>query len=87
MRIQRLIARVLLTVGLLTTTSIRGEAAEYAYSTYALGESAFRAGVTPPPGTCVTTVIGTVSAELAGTTSLGGITVNAAQRPISSAPP
>jgi hypothetical protein len=51
---------------------------EYALTTYALGESAFSAGMTPPPGTYVTTVTGYFSGELGGgTASFGGVTVNA----------
>lgn len=76
MRIQRSIAHVSLTFTFLAAVSLRGQAAEYAYSTYALGESAFSAGVTPPPGTYVTTEIGFINAKLAGNTSFGGVTVN-----------
>src|SRR5262245_10460053 len=47
-----------LTVSLLMATSGFGQAAEYGFSTYALGESAFSAGLTPPPGTYVTAVTG-----------------------------
>jgi hypothetical protein len=39
-------------------------AVEYAFSTYALGESAFSAGVTPPAGTYVTAVVGNYSGEI-----------------------
>jgi hypothetical protein len=33
------------------------DAAEYGFSTYGLGSSAFSAGVTPPPGTYVTEAV------------------------------
>jgi hypothetical protein len=69
--------RFFLTVSLLTAASLRAQAVEYAFTTYALGESAFSAGVTPPPGTYVTAVTGYFSGELAGTASFGGVTINA----------
>ena len=50
---------------------------QYAYTTYALGESAFSAGLTPPPGIYVSTVIGTYDGKLAGTADFGGVTINA----------
>jgi hypothetical protein len=69
--------RLFLAVSLLTAASLRAQAVEYAFTSYALGESAFSAGVTPPPGTYVSAVVGTFSAELAGTASFGGVTINA----------
>jgi hypothetical protein len=77
MRIQCFIARAFLTFTFLAAASLRGQAAEYAYSTYGLGESAFSAGVTPPPGTYITAVTGYFSGEIAGTVSFGGVTLNA----------
>jgi hypothetical protein len=56
---------------------MHAQAAEYGFSTYALGESAFSAGVTPPPGTYVTAVTGYFSGEIGGAVSFGGITLNA----------
>jgi hypothetical protein len=55
----------------------RAQAVEYAISTYALGESAFSAGVTPPPGTYVTAVTGFYSGEIGTNVSFGGATLNA----------
>jgi hypothetical protein len=72
-----MITRFFLTVSLLTVASHRGQAVEYAFPTYALGESAFSAGVTPPPGIYLTTAIGVFDSKLAGTASFGGVTVNA----------
>ena len=77
MCIHCIIMRFFLTVSLLTVASHRGQAVEYAFPTYALGESAFSAGVTPPPGIYISTVIGTFNGELAGTATFGGVTVNA----------
>jgi hypothetical protein len=56
MCLQRIIAQIFLTFSFLAAVSLRGQAAEYGFSTYGLGESAFSAGVTPPPGTYVTAV-------------------------------
>jgi hypothetical protein len=53
------------------------QAAEYGFSTYGLGESAFSAGVTPPPGTYVTAVTGFYSGKITGAVSFGGVTLNA----------
>ena len=50
----------------------RADAAEYGFSTYGLGSSAFGAGATPPPGTYVTTVIGYYSGETRATIDFGG---------------
>ena len=72
-----IIIRSFLTVLLLTAASLRAQAVQYAYTTYALGESAFSAGLTPPPGIYVSTVIGTYDGKLAGTADFGGVTINA----------
>src|SRR5215831_10439664 len=80
MCIHRMIIRSFLTVLLLTAASLRAQAVQYAYTTYALGESAFSAGLTPPPGIYVSTVIGTYDGKLAGTADFGGVTINAAAK-------
>src|SRR5262245_33495585 len=54
-----------------------GKASEYAFSTYGLGESAFGAGVTPPPGTYVTAVAGFYSGDIGSSATFGGVTINA----------
>jgi len=77
MCIHRIIIRSFLTVSLLTAASIRAQAVQYAFTTYALGESAFSAGLTPPPGIYVSTVVATFDGKLAGTADFGGVTINA----------
>jgi hypothetical protein len=77
MRIHQFLYGYALTIGCLLAASTRADAVEYAFSTYALGESAFSAGVTPPPGIYVSTVIGTYNGQLSGTASFGGVTINA----------
>jgi hypothetical protein len=76
-RIHQFLLRPSLALSLLAAASVHAQAAEYAFSTYALGESAFSAGVTPPPGTYVTAVTGFYSGEIAGAVSFGGVTLNA----------
>ena len=73
----RLVARSLLTVLLLTAGGLRANAVEYAFSTYGLGESAFSAGMTPPPGIYVSTAIGVIDAKIGSTVEFGGIVINA----------
>ena len=62
---------------LLLTATADVRAAEYAFSTYALGESAFAAGVTPPPGTYVTSATGLYSAEIGTAVEFGRVVINA----------
>lgn len=76
MCIHRMIIRSFLTVSLLTAVSLRAQAVEYAFSTYALGESAFSAGITPPPGIYVSTLIDVINAKVGGTVEFGGIVIN-----------
>jgi hypothetical protein len=49
------------------------QAAESGFSGYGLGAAAFAAGVTPPPGTYVTTVAGYYSADIGGALTIGGV--------------
>ncbi len=49
----------------------RADAAEYGFSTYGLGSSAFGAGATPPPGTYITTVIGYYTGDTKSTIQFG----------------
>ena len=58
MRIHQSLWGYALTSCCLLVASTHADAAENASSTYALSESAFSAGVTPPPGTYVTVVTG-----------------------------
>jgi hypothetical protein len=76
MRIHPYFARSLLAISSLVAASQHVQASEYAFSTYALGESAFSAGLTPPPGTYVSTVVGTYSGKITGAVSFGGVTLN-----------
>jgi hypothetical protein len=50
---------------------------QYGFSTYALGESAFSAGLTPPPGTYVTPVTGVYTAKIGTALAFDTVTLNA----------
>ncbi len=52
-------------------------AAEYAFSTYGLGQAAFGAGFTPPPGTYVTAATGFYNGQVGGQINFGGVVINA----------
>jgi hypothetical protein len=59
-------------------TGFEAKAAEYGFSTYVLGQNAFGAGVTPPPGTYVTSATGLYTADIGRTVTFGsGVTVGA----------
>jgi len=77
MRIHQFFPRPFLTLSLLAAATIPAHAVEYALSTYALGESAFSAGVTPPPGTYVTAVAAYYSSKIGTAVDFGGVTLNA----------
>jgi hypothetical protein len=77
MRIRRFLARALVAGCLLVVAGAEVRAAEYGYSSYVLGGSAFGAGVTPPPGTYVTTAIGNYSAKIGTAVEFGGVILNA----------
>jgi hypothetical protein len=63
---------------LLLETGQEAKATEYGFSTYALGQTAFGAGVTPPPGTYVTTVVFHYAADIGGSVTFGnGVTLGA----------
>ena len=49
----------------------KANAAEYALSSYALGQNAFGAGVTPPPGTYVTEAVGVYTANIGRSITFG----------------
>jgi len=61
----------------LAAASAPGNAAEYGFSTYGLGGSAFGAGVTPPAGTYVTNLYAYYQGDIESTISFGGVTINA----------
>ena len=77
MRMTQRPMQALVAACLLLTASARASATEYAFSTYALGESAFGAGVTPPPGTYVTAVTGFYSGKIGTTVEFGNVVINA----------
>jgi hypothetical protein len=77
MRARRLTTLALATGCLALAAQGECDASEYAFSTYGLGGMAFGAGVTPPPGTYLTTVVGRYSGELDGAIQFGGVTINA----------
>jgi len=76
MRSGRMIFRAVLTVTTISFCSLGAEAGEYGFSTYALGGSAFGAGVTPPPGTYATAVTGFYSGNIGATVNFGGVVIN-----------
>jgi hypothetical protein len=52
-------------------------AAEYTFSTYGLGGTAFGAGVTPPPGTYVSTAFSHYKGDISSAINIGGVIFNA----------
>ena len=77
MRKYRFLSQLFLLLLGVAATGMQAQAVEYAFSTYALGESAFSAGLTPPPGTYVTAGVGYYSAKIGTVVSFGGVTLNA----------
>jgi len=65
---------VLLLIG---TAPLGAHAAEYAFSSYALGGNAFGAGATPPPGTYVTSVTGFYSGDIGVNLDFDNVTLRA----------
>jgi hypothetical protein len=61
----------------LAAVSAEGNAAEYGFSTYGLGQSVFSAGVTPPAGIYVTNLYAYYQGDINTTISFGGVTINA----------
>lgn len=62
---------------LLGVSGSRADAAEAAFGSYGVGGNAFSAGVTPPPGTYVSTVVGFYHADISGALPFHGIILNA----------
>jgi hypothetical protein len=77
MRMRALALRALLAGWLAVIPAAAAQAAEYGFSTYGLGGAAFGAGVTPPPGTYVTTVSYYYTGDIGSSISFGGVTINA----------
>jgi hypothetical protein len=77
MRARSFASRALVAGCCLAAASANGNAAEYGFSTYGLGESAFSAGVTPPAGIYVTNLYAYYEGEINKAVSFGGVTINA----------
>src|SRR6187455_2445767 len=58
-------------------TGPEAQAAEYALSTYALGQNGFGAGVTPPAGLYMSTIGGVYSAGVGRAIEFGGVPIAA----------
>ena len=75
------VARVLLLATVAGCLSLeagsKASASEYGFSSYGLGQNAFGAGVTPPPGTYVTTATAFYDAKIGATLEFGGVTIGA----------
>jgi hypothetical protein len=80
MRLRTLPLRTVLAGCFVLTAAAQGKAAEYAFSSYGLGGAAFGAGVTPPPGTYLTTVSSYYAGDIGSSISFGGVTINAGSR-------
>jgi hypothetical protein len=77
MRMRQLLSQAVVAGCLLAVAAAEARAAEYAFSTYGLGGNAFGAGVTPPPGTYVTTVTGSYSGRIGTSVDFGGVVIDA----------
>lgn len=77
MRITKPTLHVLLALLTVGSAPIGAHAAEYGFSTYALGGNAFGAGATPPPGTYVTTVTGFYSGKIGVDVNFDNVSVSA----------
>lgn len=73
-KLQLCVLSVLLLIG---AAPAGAHAAEYGFSSYALGGNAFGAGATPPPGTYVTTVTGFYSGKIGVNVEFDNVTVSA----------
>jgi hypothetical protein len=76
------IARIVLTASvagcfLLGTPREAAQATEYGLSTYGLGQNAFGAGATPPPGIYLTTATSFYNAKIGSSENFGGVTIGA----------
>ena len=62
---------------LLPAAGAPAKAAEYTFTTYGLGGTAFGAGVTPPAGTYVSTGASFYRGSISGNINIGGVVFNA----------
>jgi hypothetical protein len=76
----RRFSSLLLGGSLLAAASVDAHATQYAFTSYGLGENAFDAGVTPPPGTYVTTAYSYYSATIGTAVDFEGVRLNAGAR-------
>jgi hypothetical protein len=77
MRTPRFLMLAAVAGGLSLQASFEAKAAEYGFSSYGLGQTAFGAGVTPPPGTYVTSATGFYNAKIGTAEEFGGVIINA----------
>jgi hypothetical protein len=75
---RQLVFAIVLAAGLLCTAGPAAQAAETGFSTYGLGGAAFGAGVTPPPGTYVTTAVGYYTGNIEGNVTFGNAVIDVA---------
>jgi hypothetical protein len=77
MRPGRFLLLATLVGGFSIDASLEAKATEYGLSTYALGQNAFGAGVTPPPGTYLTSATSFYNGKIGSTLEFGGVTLGA----------
>src|SRR5262249_54921119 len=68
---------LLFAASVLSAVPSTAEAAESAFGSFGLGGNAFSAGITPPPGTYISTVVGFYHGEISGTLPFQGLVLNA----------
>jgi hypothetical protein len=80
-----MLTRKIVRLGVAVTVALcagvpKGQAAEYAFTTYPLGGLAFGAGITPPPGFYITDVTSFYDGTIGGNFNFGGRTFDAGVR-------
>lgn len=80
MRLKQSSVVCLMAASLLAAGSPKAGAAEYTFSTYGLGGTAFGAGVTPPPGNYVSAATTFYRGRISGNINFGGIVFDAGAR-------
>lgn len=78
MRIWRHASQTVVVCALAFVTALPAQAVETGFSTYGLGSAAFGAGITPPPGTYVTTAVGYYTGKVEGNVTIGNALVDVA---------
>lgn len=74
----RMSSHVIAAGALMWAAALPSHAAETGFSTYGLGGASFGAGVTPPPGTYVTTAVGYYAGNIEGSVTVGNVLVDVA---------